>query len=169
MTNLQLKGALQAASLHPLLLVVSKLLARSGYGDVQLMDRRAPKQKTRQGGHELVCELMEGDELRRVVVKVLRDSIRIRNLDELVGTINRTGADSGLVISPHHLTKDAQELIESYSSVSFGIIDGDALSEWMLLHGIGVRKGGEVDFGFFGSLEDVSLQVRHFIEEVIHE
>ena len=154
MNNQQLKGALQSASLHPLLLMVSRVLARSGYGEVRLMDRLSPREKSREGGHELLCELVHGIDVHRIVVKVLRDSIRIRNLDELVGTINRTGADSGIVISPHHVTRDAKRLLEVYSGVDIGVVDGEQLATWLRLHDIGTLPSGDVDYAFFGHLED---------------
>jgi len=169
MSNEQLKGALKAATLHPLLLMVSKVLARSGYGEIRVMDRRTARQKSRDGGHELICELLQGQEPHRIVVKVLRDSIRIRNLDELVGTINRTGADSGLVVSAHHITRDARRLIESYSGVEIGVVDGDGLANWLRVHGIGVLSNGDVDYGFFGHLEDLSHHVRRFLDQLTDE
>jgi len=149
--------------------MVSKVLARSGYGEVKLMDRRTVRQKSRDGGHELLCELVTGAEVHRVVVKLVRDSIRIRNLDEIVGTINRTGADSGLVVSPYHITREARRLKASYTGVSIGIVDGNELANWLRLHGIGILPEGEVDYAFFGHMEDLAEGVREFLKGVRHD
>lgn len=167
--NLQFKAALSAASLHPLLLIVARVLQRSGYGDVQFLDRRHPRQKSRFGGHELVCELLQGMRSHRVVVKVVRDDVRIRNLDELAGTIIRMNADSGLVVSPGRVTRKATRLIESYGPIHLGVIDGDNLAEWLRIHDIGVLPSGEVDYGYFGALEEMSSRLLPFIEEGSYE
>lgn len=163
MTHHQLQGALQSCSLHALLMVVSKALARSGYGDVQFLDRRQSKQKSRFGGHELQCETMLGNRPVKVIVKVVRDSVRIRHLDELAGTAIRTGADSGMIITPFHITSKAQTLLDSYGPVRIAVIEGSALAAWLTELKIGVRGAEDVDYAFFGELEDMSMRVLSFI------
>lgn len=166
MKHVQLKSALKSASLHALLLIVSKALSRSGYGDVQFLDRRSERQKSRFGGHELICEMRLGPRVIRVVVKVVRDSVRIRHLDELAGTIIRMGADSGLIVSPHHLTGRARQLLESYGPVRVGVIDGDSLAAWLGDLHLAVDGKGQVDFAYFGHLEEMASRAQAFLASV---
>lgn len=165
MTNIQLQGALRASSLHALLIMIAKALSRSGYGDVQFLDRRNPREKSRHGGHELLCEATIGTRAVKIIVKVLRDSIRIRNLDEMAGTVMRMGADSGVIISPFHTTKVAQTLLEKYRPRT-EVVDGEALAAMLEARSIGVRNKGEVDYAYFGELEHLANQISHFIYNV---
>lgn len=66
-----LAGMLQRCSLHVLLMVVEQALARSGFGDVEILDRRRNKQKSRFGGHELSCRTRIGSLPATVLVKVV--------------------------------------------------------------------------------------------------
>lgn len=159
MTNPQLSVALQNSSLHVLLLILSKALSRSGYGDVQILDRRLPKQKSRHGGHELLCEATLAGRTVRVVVKVLRDSVRIRNLDELAGTVIRMKADSGLIVSPFHVTAQAKKLLSIHNPVRLWVLDGDQLAQLLAELGIGTRGRGDVDYAYFGAMEEMSDRV----------
>ncbi len=163
MTESQLEHALQNCSLHALLLVTSKALSRVGYGDVQILDRRTSRQKSRFGGHELLCQSTLGGRPVRVLVKVLRDSIRVRNLDELAGTVLRRGADSGLIISPFHITASAKRLLACHKPIKTAVLDGTALADLMKEARIGVRGSAGVDYAFFGELENVSQRVLSFL------
>ena len=162
MINCELKRSLQSASLHPLLLMVSKVLSRSGYGDVQIMGRRLPRQKSKDGGHEILCELTQGPRSFRTVVKVVRDSVRIRNLDELAGTMIRTHADSGIVISPRHVTGKARDLLHAYD-MEVSVVDGETLSAWLVQLGIGIKANGQVDRDYFNGLEAISPEIITFM------
>lgn len=159
MNNYQLSAALQNTSLHVLLMILSKALSRSGYGDVQILDRRLPKQKSRHGGHEMLCEATLAGRTVRVVVKVLRDSVRIRNLDELAGTVIRMKADSGLIVSPFHVTNQAKKLLAVHNPVKLWVIDGEGLADLLKAQRIGVRGAGDVDYAYFGAMEEMSDRV----------
>lgn len=162
--NVQLKGVLQTCSFHVLLLIVSQALARSGYGDVRIMDRRTPKQKTRFGGHELVCDTLFADQPARVIVKVLQDSARVRNLDELAGAVIRMKADAGVLVTASHITQKARAELGSYNLLRTQVIDGDALASLLTRLRIGVRGKEDVDFAFFGELEAASNMMLQFID-----
>lgn len=163
MTDPQLTYALQECSLNSLLSTVSKALARSGYGDVQYLGRHYPRQKSRFGGHELICETVMGPNLHRVVVKVVRDTVRIRNLDELAGTVTRVEADAGLIVSPFPLTKRAASFLDCYGPVRTGVIAGESLAAWLTNLGIGVTPTGLVDWRYFGHVEEATDQVLSFL------
>jgi hypothetical protein len=161
-----LEARLQQCSLHSLLLVTTKVLTRSGFGDVMILDRRHPRQKSRFGGHELVCECSVGSVQVQVIVKVINDVIRLRMLDELAGAIDRTQSEFGLIISPHHLSANAARWQAKYRRSRLKVITGPTLAEMLTTHGIGVRSKGELDYAFFEELEEQSDRVLAFIDEL---
>ena len=164
MTETPLQHALKNCSLHVLLMITSKALSRVGYGDVQILDRRTSRQKSRFGGHELLCQTTLGGRSVTVLVKVLRDSIRIRNLDELAGTVIRRGADSALIITPHHVTRVAKTLISEYKPLKTAVIDGLELAGMLSEARIGTRGNSDVDYAFFGEIEEASARILSFME-----
>ena len=84
-------------------------------------------------------------------------------LDELVGAVQRTKADLGIIVSPRHVTASAFKLQAHYKSARVNIIDGTELAERLTKLGIGVRPKGDVDYQFFGSLEEVGARVSAFM------
>lgn len=161
--NAPLIGSLQNASLHALLLIVSKTLARLGYGDIQILDRRLPRQRSRYGGHELRCYTLVGDAPTQVIVKIVRQPVRVRMLDELAGAVKRRGADMGVIITPFHLTRNVPAALKQFRSPRLVAYDGERLARLMREHRIGVRLNDSVDYEFFGGLELFSGQVNEFI------
>lgn len=158
---------LQALPLHPLLMVVAKALARAGYGDVRITGRRTPKGKSDDGGHEILCERDLGTVPVRIAVKVVRDAVRVRMLDELAGVVARTGCDLGLVVTPFAPGKTvAAELARTVRpGPRVEVMDGAALARLLVRYGIGVREKGSVDYPFFRELEEASLRILTFAEE----
>lgn len=165
MTNQAMLNVLQGSSLHSLLMLTSKVLSRSGFGEVQILDRRETRQKSRFGGHELMCESSFGSLPVKVIVKVINDGVRVRMLDELVGAVQRTKADLGIIVSPRHVTASALKLQAHYKSARVNIIDGTELAERLTKLGIGVRPKGDIDYQFFGSLEEVGSRVLAFMRK----
>jgi len=163
MTNQALLQMLQKSSLHSLLLLTSKVLSRSGFGEVQILDRRETRQKSRFGGHELMCESSFGSLPLKVIVKVINDGVRVRMLDELAGAVVRTKADLGIIVSPRHVTATAQKLQAHYKSARVTVIDGNELVDRLQKLGIAVRPSGEPDYHFFGALEEVTHRVSAFM------
>lgn len=165
----ELKAALQSSSFFPLLSLVSRTLTRAGYGEVRFMGRRAPQQKSKDAGYDLLFEATFATRRRLVVVvKVADQPIRIRQLDEMCGVIHRTRADMGFVVSAHHVTRKAKALLPDYEP-TVQAIDGEQLAALMSEYQIGTRGKGEVDYAFFGSLEHYSNKVLSFINRGIHE
>jgi restriction endonuclease Mrr len=160
-----LQRVLQRSSLHSLLLVTSKMLSRSGFGDVQILDRREPRQRSRFGGHELLCETNVGSLPVRIVVKVINDAVRLRMLDELAGVVIRTKSDLGLIVTPHHLTASARRHQEAFHSARIEVIDGVRLAEKLTSLGIGVREKGSIDFAFFMALEEAADRITAFMRK----
>jgi len=161
----ELQATLQHCSLHSVLMLTSKVLTRSGYGDVQILDRRQGHQKTRFGGYELLCETTVGTVPMRIAVKVILDDIRVRMVDELAGAVLRTNANHGLIVSPFRVTRTARKHLESYCNVRIDVIDGGVFAALLSKYQIGVRSRGGVDYTFFAELEDVSERLLAFIRE----
>lgn len=158
-----LQKALQQCSLHALLIICSKVLTRSGFGDVQILDRRQNKQKSRFGGHELLCQTNLGFIPIKMIVKVARDTVRTRMLDELAGTVIRTSADLGLIITPYHLTTRAVKHKDAYKGVRIDSLDGSGLADLLRRYQYGVLLSGKVDYGFFTSLEESAIAFMPYI------
>ncbi|HEY3780311.1 MAG TPA: restriction endonuclease [Fimbriimonadaceae bacterium] len=158
-----IKQTLQDCSLNTLLSVTSKMLSRAGLGDVEILDRRKSRQKSRYGGCEILCHGYIGDFPFTVAVKVISDSIRLRMLSELAGTIDVLGADMGIIVSPHHLTLEAEKQQHRYHR-RVEVIDGDRLAKLLMKHKIGVRAWGEPDYAYFEKLEEISPRMLAFIE-----
>ena len=165
MTNLRLQRELQACPLHVLLLATQRALSRSGYGDVQFLGRFRRRQKSRLGGHDIVCETVMGASVHHVVVKVLRDTVRVRHLDELAGTVQRTRADTGLVVSPYGMTKAAAQTIGGGGVPRFHVVAGADMAEWFANYGVGVKKDGTVDRLFFRHLEEAAGKMDAFLKK----
>lgn len=163
MNETALECALRNCSLHSLLMISVKALSRSGFGDVQILDRRHRRQKSRFGGHELLCQGYMGTLPMRVIVKVVRDDVRTRMLDELAGAVQRRQADAGVLITPFRLGDSARRVLGDYAASRVEVVDGAAFAEILTRHGIGVRKSGEPDYAFLASLEDVSNRLIKFI------
>ena len=99
----------RSASLHATLLLTVQALSRSGFGEVQILDRRLPRQRSRLGGCELMCRAQLGTVPLAVAVKLVKDTVRTRMLDELAGAVDRTGADLGLLVSTEDLPARASK------------------------------------------------------------
>jgi hypothetical protein len=148
-------------------MLTSKLLAQSGFGDVQILDRRETRQKSRHGGHELVCTFMVGSLPMKVIVKVINDAVRLRMLDELAGAVVRTGADLGPIVSPHHVTSSAIRYQGSYKGARVEIMDGSDLARKLIQLKIGVRSKGDPDYQFFGRLEEHGALALKFLRKEV--
>ncbi|MBS1722969.1 MAG: restriction endonuclease [Armatimonadetes bacterium] len=159
----EMEAMVKAVSLHPLLIIVSRALSISGFGDVQFLDRRESWQRSRYGGHELLCEATFGLVRMRVVVKVVRDSVRRRMLSELAGTVLYRKADMGILVATGKLSRRLAGFQTDYPPVRLEVIDGTHLSKLLLKNGIGTRGEHGVDYAFFGELETQSLRIISFL------
>ncbi|MBS1706730.1 MAG: hypothetical protein JST40_12735 [Armatimonadetes bacterium] len=157
--------ALQHSSLHALLMMLSKALSREGYGDIQILDRRQNKEKSRESGHELLCLSRFGGLTMRVVVKVVRQPLRRRMFDEFAGVILRTKASFGLLVSTHQANEKVMKWQEAYACLRLIPIDGNRLVQLLQKHQIGVRKSGTPDFAFLDALEGLAHRIQDFLTE----
>ncbi len=162
MPNEDMQAALNGLSFHALLIIVVKILAQAGFGDVQIMDRRTTRQKSRFGGFEVLCEGSHGTEKWTIPVKVIPDAINLRMVDELAGVVQRRKASGVMIIGTQGVAKNVAKHIDSYTTrpIIWGI---EELAHQAVRLGVGVRKGGGVDYAFFGQLEMVSDMVLDFL------
>ncbi len=158
-----LQGTLQGSSLHVLLMLVSKILTRSGYGDIQLLGRRLKAQKSRVGGCELLCQTNMGHVPIKVIIKVINDGVRTRMLDEMAGAIDRTGSDFGIVVSTEDLSPKVAKNQGKYGKSRVEVIDGTHFASMLKKFKIGIRQDGSPDYAFFGELENQLERVNEFL------
>lgn len=151
---------LRKCSFPAYLHIVHKTLIRAGFGDVQLLDRFETYQKSRYGGHEIECFVPCGSRSIKVVVKVIKDRIRIRMLDELVGVLNRCGGEMALIVSPFIMGDEVAIQSTRYNTVSLDVIDEVDLVRLMSKHTVGVRRNGELDYAYFEALEEDIAAIR---------
>lgn len=155
-------AAIQGCSLHALILLLSACLSRAGFGDVEVMDRRTPGQKSRYGGYELRCRAVHGTTEIVVIVKVVRDSVRLRMLDELAGAVLRSKAHVGILATPF-AAKDAKH---EYGAVHVETLDGVEIAKLLVKFRLGVREGGSPDYAYFAELEAVSERLMRVIPQM---
>lgn len=161
-----LEGMLQRCSLHALLMVTSTALSRNGFGDVEILDRRRSKQKSRFGGHELQCQTSLGGQPVRVLVKVIQDRVRTRMVHEMAGCVIDYDGDFGLVISPFNSSPLRARKQPIDPKLKVRIIEGHDLAQLLRCSGVGVRPGGGIDYAYFASVEAASEHILTFIEMV---
>lgn len=158
--------ALRECSLHCLLMLISKVLTRAGFGDVEILDRRETGQKSRNGGHELLCVTYIGSLAFRTVVKVVRDDdLKTRHFDELAGVVLREDADLGLLVALKKVSASIAAKQPSYRPVRVEALDGGALASLMRCSGIAVRPDGSPDYAFLAELEEVSERLLGFLRK----
>lgn len=161
----ELAEALKQCSLHAQIMLISKALTRAGFGDVEILDRRRARQKSRYGGHEISCLAHLGPVPVRVLVKVVRDDVRTRMLDELAGCVIRSGADLGVLVSAYNVSASVNSQQVSYRPARVAILDGKALAKLMRCSGVAVRPDGTPDYAFLTELEEVSERLLDFIDK----
>lgn len=150
MINLpELQVKLKECSLYGLLLVTQVALTRAGYGDVQFQDRRESRQKTRHGGHELLCRMQVGEVTSHIVVKVIKDGIRTRMLDEAMGTADRRRADFAMIVSPHNLSPKVAPKQAEYTKTPLQVFAGMGLAALVAKYGVGIRNNGSIDYAYY--------------------
>ncbi|MEI7575540.1 MAG: restriction endonuclease [Armatimonadota bacterium] len=157
---------LQTCSLHEIEMLLQMTLSREGFGDIEIMHRRKSKQKSRYGGYDLVCRKGTGFGLETVIIKVVRDTVRIRHLSELVGEVDRSKADLGIIVSPFGLCDSAGEELPKYSRARIKVVDGQRLARLLAKYSLGIRPSGEVDYAYFTGLKAASLRIISFLTSI---
>lgn len=145
-------------------MIASHVLTKTGFGYVEILDRRTTKQKSRYGGHELAGHVSLANLPMTTLFKVLEDPIRLRNLDEMAGVVDRMKADLGIVVSPHTLSGSALRHRDAHRKSRIEVFDGPVFADLCIRAGVGVAAG-KVDYEFFESLKQISPRILRFIKE----
>lgn len=147
------------AKLHTKLLLLQRLLARLGFGDVRSMGRLKAGQKSKQGGHELFCRFQAGSQTATMVVKLVSDSARLRMLCELAGTVLLNRAQFGLLVTTKPSSGRMFRFLDRLAPLKIDLIDGPHLAQLLHKYGIGVREHGEPDFSYLEQLDGQEKEV----------
>jgi restriction endonuclease Mrr len=157
----KLLATFKVSSFHTQLLLIQHLFETLGYRNLRILGRRDPKQSTDFGGHELASKDALGLFDVKTVVKFVRDKVRTRMLDELTGTIERVGADYGILIA----TDGLGELVATEHLKRIRVITGVELAALFATHKIGVANG-TLDAPFFEALEMYAGQLGSLFNRV---
>lgn len=157
------EAAVSNCSLHATLLLVSKALTLSGFGEVEVLDRRTSRQKSRLGGCELMCRTSMGHVQLKIIVKVLTDSLRQRLFDELAGSSDRLRSDFGILVSTRNLSSKFASATALYQRAHLEVIDLAKLCHLLAKFKIGIRANGEPDYAYFAELEVQADRVDQFL------
>lgn len=134
--------------------LLSLLLTRLGYDNVQLAGRTDWKGRNKGGGYDLTATLPGGLYPRRIVIQAKqfdKDSrIFQRQADELRGAALRVGATEALLITSGSVSKSIDV---SGLHLPVRIIGGEQLLDLLVLYRIGATPRGEFDESIFTQLE----------------
>lgn len=159
-------GALRGSSLYVLLMLIQKAFSRAGFGDVEIMDRRLPRQRTRYGGYELMCTFGEVDRPRRMLVKVIHGAdVRVRSISEMAGEVDRHSADLGFIITTHRVCRSARQALAHYTKSRIETMEGEELADLITRQQIGTRPNGGVNYAYFSQLEEIAHRLRAIAEK----
>ncbi|MBS1702861.1 MAG: restriction endonuclease [Armatimonadetes bacterium] len=157
-------GALRDCELAPLLMLTQKLLTLSNYGEVLSLDRWVPRQKSRFGGCELLCTAWFGEHRATVLVKVVRDWAKVRMVSELAGTVERLGADSGILVATRPMGPKVRAEVARFARTRIEVFDAERLTDLMTRHRVGVRPDGSVDYAYWGQLHELGPKLVNSIQ-----
>jgi hypothetical protein len=148
--------------------VISMLLQRLGYTNIQLSGRTDWKGRNKGGGYDLIATLAEGLRPRRVVVSAKQfdkaNRIFQRQVDELRGAAIRSGANEALLITSGIFSSAIDRNALSSPIAPIHLMDGNQLIAELVLYGIGIVQVGEgvteesaIDEAFFTKLEQEAI------------
>lgn len=153
-TYARVKQQLEASSFRTFVTVVSSVLAQKGFGDVVSMGRHTRSGKSRHGGFDLRCRYGTGDFQQVAVVKLIHDdSIRLRMLCELAGTVVLQKANLGILVSTRRTSDRMRAIVPLFGALKVEVIDGEQLALMMARLGVGMRGHCEIDYEYFETLE----------------
>ncbi|MBB6053941.1 restriction endonuclease [Armatimonas rosea] len=137
--------------------LLSLLLTRLGYQDVQLAGRTDWKGRNKGGGYDLTATLPGGLYPRRIVIQAKqfdKDSrIFQRHADELRGAAIRVSAAEAVLITSGPISKSIDAVGLCLPILPIRLMGGEQLLELLVKHQIGVTPSGELDEALFKELE----------------
>lgn len=166
-TYARVKSKLEESSFNTFTVVVSSVLAQTGFGDVVSMGRLKRNGKSRHGGFDLRCKFGSSDFRQVAVVKLVHDdSIRLRMLCELAGTVVLQKANLGILVSTRKASDRMRAFVPLFGALKVDVIDGEQLANLMARLGIGMRGHTEIDYAYFAALEENSEAFVEFAKGV---
>ena len=144
----------QGLSLGALELLIQTLLAREGFGETELLNRWKSTQKSKKGGFELMCTRGFGPIQETFLVKVIQDDIRVRQIVEMAGNVDRMNATHGIVVTTTRACRTTLQELPKITKSPVFIMEPNDLTTLMIQHKVGVRAWGEPNFAFFSFLEE---------------
>lgn len=127
------------------LTLTRKVLSRSGYGEIVELGRIQSWQKSKIGGCELLGMTTIGESPVKVIIKLIKDSVRTRMLDELSGVCNREQAGNGILVSTQALGPKLRCIPEKYINQSIRVFDINDLRRLFAKHHLLLTPEGAVD------------------------
>ena len=155
----ELRAHLLSLSFHAFEECLRHLLVQMGYTDVQLMGRTHWKGRNNEGGIDLQACSKTGVTASRIIlqVKQYQRPVQRRFVDELRGTMLRTGATQGLLITTSDFPTIARITAARERLAPIRLVDGDELLDLLLSHQIGItNQPGEkrtFDAAYFADLD----------------
>ena len=158
-----LRARLLTLSFHAFEACICDLLRSLGYQEVRLLSRTQWKQPTRHGGKDLEAKLCAGVSGAPLLVQVKQyeRTVSRRFIDELRGTILRTGGGHGLIVTTSGFSAIAQRAAASDHVTPIRLVGREELLDLLCLYQIGVvqeRKRGEkrlcIDEDYFRALQE---------------
>ncbi|MCX6382467.1 MAG: restriction endonuclease [Armatimonadetes bacterium] len=147
-------------SFHAFEHCIRDLLTRLGYSEVRLLGRTEWRQPTKHGGLDMEAVSTTGITQARIALqlKQYRDRpVSRRFVDELRGTMSRTGATHGLILTTSTFSKAAKRAAQNAPRSPIRLVDGEELLHLLQQYGVGTYmaddKNGRIDSSYFHSLE----------------
>ena len=167
----RLNEELHALSVRGFERLVARLLRASGYEDVRILRdhtkaRRSRKGRTSHGGVDLTASLKGEFGITRVLVQVKQYErpVSRRFVDELRGTLLRTQARQGLLITTGAFAPTARTAALEDHIGPIHLLDGERLRDLMITHHLGLKrnKRGHLVLRprFFRRLDKITLPAR---------
>lgn len=155
-----LQEQLLSLSFHAFEESVRQLLVSMGYGEVKLMGRTQWRQRTAHGGLDMEAYTEVGVTRVQVIAQVKQyiRPIQRRFVDELRGTMLRTGARHGLLVTTSTFPNAAQKAVSGDRLAPIRLIDGEELTTLLIRHRIGAipdsKDGLRIDSSYFDQLRE---------------
>lgn len=145
----ELRERLLDLSYHGFEECVRELLLALGYQDARLMRRTHWRQRTTNGGFDVAAWCVSGVTTATVLVQVKQYArpVSRRFVDELRGTLLRSHAQHGLIVTLSTFARPAREAAGRDMVAPIRLVDGAELIELLVRHRIGVREDDTGDVG----------------------
>ena len=124
---------------------VRELLLSMGYLDVRLFGRTSSGQKTKHGGLDAKAYTETGVTRVYVIAQMKQYTLPVprRYIDELRGTMLRTGARQGILLTTSTFSPSAKRAAAGDNSAPIRLIEGEELSSLLIQNRIGVKQDSE--------------------------